>query len=487
MGLGNKVQLIAYPDSLGGSLAGLRAALDRFFPGCFPGGVHVLPPFPSSGDRGFAPITYAQIDPRFGSWFDIAALGEIGPVMLDVMVNHVSRQSPYFQDFLEKGRASPYADYFIDVRRLWPGGDPPPEDLRKLFLRRALPYSEYAIRTGGQARVWTTFGHDDPSEQIDLDLESPAVMSMLGETLSSLRGRGVGILRLDAIGYIVKRPGTSCFFVEPAIWEAMGRIRAIAEELGIDLLPEVHAPLEIQRKLSGHGYWGYDFALPFLILDALVSRDGTELARYLRDRPRRLVTMLDCHDGIPVKPDLDGFMDEARARRTVDVCVSRGAQLSRVSGSHRSPDGFDVHQVCCTYYSALGSDDDAYIAARAIQLFAPGLPQVYYVGLLAGENDTEAARESGERRDLNRHNYSIEEIARAAEAGVVGRLVELIRLRNESSAFDGEFSIAMPSESEIALRWENGGEFVSAKIDLERYATIIESRDGREGRRSWRA
>jgi len=484
----NKAQLISYPDSMGGDLKSLREALLRHFPGCFAGGVHILPPYPSSGDRGFAPIDYSEIDSRFGGWDDIAALGEIGPVMLDLMVNHVSRRSAYFRDFLEKGRASPYSGYFIDVSRIWPGGEPDPADLAAIFRRRELPYSDYELSSGERARVWTTFGHEDPSEQIDLDFESPEVMRMTIDTIAALRSRGVGALRLDAVGYIVKKQGTSCFFVEPEIWETMGRIREAALDLGMDLLPEVHAPLGIQRKLAEKGYWGYDFALPFLVLEALLSRSAAALASYLRDRPPGLFTTLDCHDGIPVKPDLDGLVDEAAARRVVDICLSRGANLSKIkSPAFASPGSFDVHQIRCALFSALGGDDDAHVAARAIQLFVPGIPQVYYVGLLAGSNDEEGAKRAGDGRAVNRHDYAMREIEEAAGRQVVRRVARLLRLRNECAAFDGRFSFRTAGESALELAWEKGPSRAVLAVDLRTREAIV-TQSGAAGEEArWKA
>jgi len=485
MAFANKAQLISYPDSMGGDLKGLHDAVLRYFPGCFPGGIHVLPPYPSSGDRGFAPIDYSAIDPRFGNWDDIAALGEIGPVMLDLMANHVSRRSPYFSDFLAHGRSSPYAGLFLDVSKIWPDGRPDPGDLEKIFLRRPTPFSEYRLRSGETARVWTTFGHEDPSEQIDLDLESPAAMRLLIRTLESLRAHGVRGIRLDAIGYAIKRRGTSCFFVEPEIWEILNRLRSASGVLGLDILPEVHAPLGIQRKLAERGYWGYDFALPFLVLQALHFGESAALASYLRDRPRGLFTALDCHDGIPVKPDLDGLADEASARRVVDSCVERGANLSRVyADSHKSPSGFDVHQIRSTYFSALGRDADAHVAARALQLFAPGIPQVYYVGLLAGENDDEAARTSGDGRAVNRHDYTMAEIEKAAAASTVQRTLRLIRFRNECPAFDGRFAVRAPRDSAIELDWERDSSRATLSLDLRTREAIVTQRGaaGEEGR-----
>ncbi|MBC7251614.1 MAG: sucrose phosphorylase, partial [Anaerolineae bacterium] len=125
MPIKNQVQLITYPDSLGGDLPALHEILSRYFSDIFRGGVHILPPFPSSGDRGFAPLTYLEIEPSFGTWEDIRRIGEGFDVMLDLMVNHISRQSSYFQDFLKRGREAKYADMFITLDKVWPGGDPP--------------------------------------------------------------------------------------------------------------------------------------------------------------------------------------------------------------------------------------------------------------------------------------------------------------------------------------------------------------------------
>ena len=135
-GLGGATsQLLTYPDSLGGGLKTLSGLLRGPLAGLF-WGVHILPPFPSSGDRGFSPITYDQIDPRFGTWEDLRGIADEYDLLLDLMVNHISRQSPQFQDFLRHGRASRYADLFITLDKVWPQGDPPPEDVARIFLRK---------------------------------------------------------------------------------------------------------------------------------------------------------------------------------------------------------------------------------------------------------------------------------------------------------------------------------------------------------------
>ena len=131
--------------------------------------------------------------------------------------------------------------------------------------------------------------------------------------------------------------------------------------------------------------------------------------------------MLDCHDGIPVQPDLDGILDSEEMLWLADLVQRRGGNVNRILSESHADGGVDVHQLNCTYYSALDGDDDRYVAARAIQLFARGVPQIYYVGLLAGENDHLAVSETGEGRAINRHDYSTAEVDAAISRPVVQR------------------------------------------------------------------
>lgn len=472
----NKVQLITYPDSLGGDLRNLNSVLLKYFKDTFKGGVHILPPFPSSGDRGFAPLTYLEIEPKFGTWEDIKAIGENFDILLDLMVNHISQKSKYFQDFLKKGRKSEYADLFITLDKLWEDGKPRQEDISKMFLRRQNPYSTFKVEsTGEEETVWTTFGRTTPSEQIDLDINSDKVKKLLTDFFMNFSKNGVKIVRLDAVGYVIKKLGTSCFFVESEIYEFLEWIKDMADSVGIELLPEVHAHYEIQYKLAEHNFWIYDFILPYTVLNTIVNKRSERLREYLKNRPEKQFTMLDCHDGVPVKPDLDDLIDTKEARKLVELCIERGAALSLiVSEEHKSPDGFDVHQINASYYSLLNSEDDAYLAARAIQFFVPGIPQVYYVGLLAGENDFEAVSRTGERREVNRHNFTLEEIEQSMQKEVVQRLLRLIRFRNEYTAFDGEFKVLDSANDEIKLRWEKVDKQCTLFIDLNTNKSVIE-------------
>jgi sucrose phosphorylase len=479
-------QLLTYPDSLGGNLARLGDLLDGPLDGLFHG-VHVLPPFPSSGDRGFAPLTYREIHPRFGSWSDVRRISDRHDVLLDVMVNHISRQSPEFRDFERLGRASASADLFVTLDKVWPDGIPPDADVAMIFLRKpSAPFSTVTIKATGQAeRLWTSFGTADWSEQIDLDVTSPATRSMIGGWLAFLAGQGVRIVRLDAVGYVIKRPGTTCFMVEPEIYEFLGWITGLADSLGLAVLPEVHDEYATHQRLAAHGFWTYDFVLPGLVLHAFRTGASRRLAEHLARSPARQFTTLDTHDGIPVRPDLDGILLPAEMLDLADQVRGRGGNVNRIlSDTHAA--GVDVHQVNCTYYSALDCDDERYLAARAIQLFSRGVPQVYYVGLLAGENDLEAVERTGEGRAINRHDYRLDEIHAALERPVVRGLLDLIRLRNMHPAFDGELVVEGGAESSdddgrFRLRWRHGEASVALEVDLRAgRATVVDgSRVGR--------
>jgi sucrose phosphorylase len=473
----NAPQLITYPDSLGGSLGTLANLLDGPLSGCF-GGVHLLPPFPSSGDRGFAPIDYRAIDARFGTWDDLGRIGASHDLALDLIVNHVSRRSAEFRDFEQRGRQSRFADLFLTLDKVWPGGEPDPADLALVFRRRERPYSEFAIEdTGEVERVWTTFGADDPSEQIDIDVSSPIARRMLAAQLAFFAERGVRLVRLDAVGYAIKRAGTSCFMVEPEIHEFMAWLRTVADPLGLELLTEVHGDVAMQRRLAD-GYWSYDFALPGLLLHAVLAGTTQWLLPHLRAAPARLITTLDSHDGIPIQPDLDGALPLDQAQVVVDACLAAGGNVSRVFTRDGLPDpAFDAHQANCTWYAASGRDDEAYLMARAIQLFSPGIPQVYYVGLLAGDNDPAAIQATGDGRAVNRHDYPSGEISAALERPVVRRLLNLLRLRRDHPAFAGSLEIGGEG-SNLSLAWRSGDAHCVLEADLAAGTWAISGADG---------
>jgi sucrose phosphorylase len=469
-------QLMTYPDSLGGDLCTIADLLDGPFAGLFRG-VHILPPFPSSGDRGFAPLTYREIDPRFGSWDDIRRIGGGHDVVLDLMVNHLSRRSAEFRAFERRGRRAPEAELFLTLDKVWPDGAPPATDVARIFLRKPdAPFSTIAIEeTGEEERVWTSFGSAGWSEQIDLDVRSPATRRLIEGWLAFFASQRVRVVRLDAVGYVIKRAGTSCFMIEPEIWSFLKWIDSVAASRGLVVLPEVHDREATHRRLTEHGFWTYDFVLPGLVLDAFDSGDATRLAGHLAASPDRQFTMLDCHDGIPVRPDLDGILTPAEMRRLADGVRARGGNVNRILSTAHAGD-VDVHQLNATYHAALGCDDDRTVAARAIQLFARGVPQIYYAGLLAADNDADAVRATGDGRAINRHDFTVDEIAETLERPVVRRLIDVTRLRNSHPAFDGRLETVQADGPSLAMAWRNGDQTLALEADLVTGRALV--RDG---------
>ena len=423
--------------------------------------------FPRLADRGFAPLTYDEIDPRFGTWADIGRLAERHDVLLDLMINHLSRQSAEFEDFLRRGRESPSADLFITVDKVWPDGRPPDADVAMIFLRKPdAPFSTVTIEDSGrEERVWTSFGTAEWSEQIDLDVTSATTRALITRWLRQFAERGVRIVRLDAVGYVIKKPGTTCFMVEPEIYDFLGWVTDVADSFGLVVLPEVHDGHATHERLSAHGFWTYDFVLPGVLLHAFETGKTRLLADHLASSPERQFTNLDCHDGIPVRPDLDGISTPVEMADLAERVGAQGGNVNRILSDAHAEAG-DVHQLNCTYFSALGEDDGRYLAARAIQLFARGVPQIYYVGLLAGANDHASVERTGEGRAINRHDYTPGEIEAALDRPVVRRIIDLVRLRNSHPAFAGDLAVEADADSAIRLQWRYGTDVITLDVDF---------------------
>ena len=460
MTLKNKIQLITYPDSLGGDLAELHYVLRKYFSRAVHG-VHILPFYPSSADRGFAPITYDDVDPNFGTWEDVEKIGEDFDLIFDFMVNHISRQSIFFQDYLHKGQSSAYADMFLSFNKLAPDGWVKDEDLDKVYTRKPRPPYQIIERPNDVLeKIWCTFDY----EQIDLDYDSEKTREVMRRFLIRLARHKPKMIRLDAVAYTTMELGTNCFFVEPQIWELLDWFNDFSQAFDVEILPEIHEHYTYQHKLADKGYWCYDFSLPMLVLHALYKKTAKRLKNWLAICPRKQVTTLDTHDGIGVVDVMD-LLTQKEIDQTLDLLYRKGSNIKQ---TYSGPDyeNLDVYQVNCTYYSALGCRDDHYIAARCIQFFAPGIPQVYYVGLLAGENDIEFLERTRHGRNINRHNYPLEEIAQAVQRPVVQRLIQLMEFRNSYPAFNGEFQILDSPQSQLILQWTLHPHQATAHIDL---------------------
>ena len=476
------VGLITYADRLGGSLAGLRALLDGPLAGLF-GGVHVLPFFrPFDGaDAGFDPEDHTEVDPRLGTWEDVRALAAGRDLVVDLIVNHVSTRSPQFRDVAARGAASPYAPMFLTLGSVFGRGATEADLLAIYRPRPGLPFTPVVLGDGTRLLLWTTF----TERQADIDVRAPVTRRYLSSVLRRLAGAGVALVRLDAVGYAVKTPGSSCFMT-PATLAFVDELTAEAQALGLEVLVEVHAHHRRQLEIAGRVGWVYDFALPALVLWGLHTGDARPLRRWLELRPRNAVTVLDTHDGIGVvdvgpQGDEPGLLDETQLGALVEaIHAASGGTSLLATGAAAS--NLDLYQVNCTYYDAVGRDDARYLLARAIQLFTPGLPQVYYVGLLAGVGDTDLLERTGVGRDVNRHHYDLTEVGEALERPVVRALAQLIRFRNAHPAFAGEPATEPEAgggrgigdgDGELVLGWRAGDQHARLEADLARGALRV--------------
>ena len=266
---------------------------------------------------------------------------------------------------------------------------------------------------------------------MDLNIKSPLVWDYYRETLKKLSDYGVAIVRLDAFAYAPKEPGERNFLNDPGTWDLLARIDEIASQYGLTLLPEIHASYfeKIYKLLADKGYMVYDFFLPGLLIDAFIRKNGTYVKAWadeIIENKISTVNMLGCHDGIPLL-DLKGLLPEEDIQNMIDTVVARGGYVKDLHGAKNV-----YYQVNATYYSALGESDRRMLMARAIQLFMPGKPQIWYLDLFAGKNDYEAMEKAGVggHKEINRSNLSLEQIETLLQKDVVKKQLELLRFRN---------------------------------------------------------
>ena len=311
--------------------------------------------------------------------------------------------------------------------------------------------------------------------QMDLNIKSDLVWEHYRNTLKSLSGYGASIVRLDAFAYAPKEPGKKNFLNEPDTWDVLEKVKKLADEFNVSLLPEIHASYseKIYEVVANKGYMTYDFFLPGLLIYAIESKSGELLKKWadeIQEKKIRVVNMLGCHDGIPLL-DLKGILPEEDIQNMIDTIVGRGGFVKDLHGAKNM-----YYQVNATYYSALGDDDKKMLFARAIQMFMPGKPQVWYLDLFAGKNDHEAVKRAGAggHKEINRTNLTIDQIEAAMEKDVVKKQLELLRFRNTCPAFgfDAKLDVTVDG-TKMKFVWENNGQKAVLDADFADYSYSI--------------
>lgn len=469
----NQVQLITYADRLtADGLDSLAEILNDLLKDLF-SGVHILPFFyPIDGsDAGFDPINHAQIDARLGNWENLKQLGQHTEIMADLIVNHASAQSPEFLDVINKGQKSEFWSMFLKEQDVFPDGITE-EQLQQIYRPRpGSCFSVKTLRSGERVNFWTTF----TDNQIDINVESLAGQAYLEKVLNLFAKNGVKTIRLDAAGYAIKRAGTSCFMTEEA-FSFVDSLSKRANELGMETIAEIHSYYKTQVEVAKRVNRVYDFALPPLILHTLFTGKVDAITSWLKISPKNCLTVLDTHDGIGIidagpQGDKPGLLNATEIHQLVETIHENShGQSKKATGAAAS--NVDLYQVNCTYYDALGRNDLQYLFARAIQFFSPGIPQVYYGGLLAMHNDMDLLKKTNVGRDINRPYMNRKIIESQLQLPVVQGLCQLIKIRNSSSAFDGEFAVD-GAHNKLSLYWENGLDEAALHIDVSKNIGMI--------------
>ena len=373
-------------------------------------GVHILPFYPYSSDDGFSVIDYKQVHPDLGTWEDIRRLGQDFRLMFDAVINHISRQSAWFQAFL-RGEP-PYTDYFIVVD--------PHTDLSRVVRPRATPLLTPVETVTGVKYVWTTFSAD----QIDLNYHNPHVLLDIIDVLLFYVEQGAEIIRLDAIAYLWKEIGTPCIHL-PQTHAVVKLFRAVLDWVapGVLLITETNVPHEENISYFGDGtdeaQLVYNFALPPLVVHTFRTGDVTQLREWaatlhLPSPTTTFFNFLASHDGIGLMPARGILSDEA-IQALVDLTLAHGGHVSYKA----NPDGSrSVYELNITFYDALNDpahpqpevDVNRFLAAQAIMLSLSGVPGIYVHSLFGSRNCHRCVEERGYPRAINREKFTREQL-----------------------------------------------------------------------------
>ncbi|MEL0319252.1 MAG: alpha-amylase family glycosyl hydrolase [Aquiluna sp.] len=443
--------ILVYAERLGGSLEHIEKLLSSELADF--SGVHVLPFFhPYDGDdAGFDPIDHTIVDPRLGTWEDLRRIAATHELTADLIINHASNLSPEFLDWQEKGDKSEYAGMFLTFDTVFPEGGTE-ETITSFYRPRpGLPFTAYNV-AGKRRLVWTSFM---PS-QVDIDVRHPAGEAYVDRVLDALQSGGVKVVRLDAVGYAIKTPGTDSFMT-PETLEYVAELTEKIRARGMRVLVEVHAHYTQQLEIAPLVDLIYDFQTAPLLLHSLFTSNVDALAKWFELRPANCLNVLDTHDGygvIDAGPigGRDGLISQADMAHIFEVAAKNtGGHSAKASVV---PQWFDLpHQINATL-PAIIADDTAYVLARAVQFLLPGEPQVYFVGLLNGMDDKALFAETGNGRDVNRHNYTPEEIQNSLSSDVTKAILGLARLRKHE-VFGGSFEFKQLSSNSMSLRWSS--------------------------------
>ena len=438
------VVVITYGDSLKRDgerpLVSMGNFLDSELKGIV-SGIHILPFFPYSSDEGFSVIDYLAVNKSLGTWQDISDIASRYRLMSDLVINHCSSKSRWFENY-QRGEA-PGLGYFMEAD--------PQDDLTDVVRPRTSPLLRKTETDKGARYVWCTFSHD----QVDLDFQNTDVLIEFVRIIRFYIEKGVNIFRFDAIAFLWKEPGTRCINL-PQTHEIIRLLRTLIEycDPSVMIITETNIPNHENLSYFGNANEAhsiYNFSLPPLLLNAMVTGNCKHLKTWMMSMPpaRNGTTYLNfiaSHDGIGLRP-AEGLLTEVETKALISTMEQFGGRTSwrTLPGGHEQP-----YEINISLFDAMqgtvsaGADQwqiKRYLCAHAIMLALEGMPAFYIHSLFGTENDTSLLSETGQNRAINRHKWDADALRKVLgdssshHAQVFKGIKKLIKIRSRQPAF----------------------------------------------------
>jgi len=438
------VALITYADSIQKPgekpLVTLKGFLDRYLRDSV-SIVHILPFFPFSSDDGFSVMDYLAVNESHGDWGDIEAIGEEFRLMADLVINHMSARSRWFENF--RKRVDPGKDYFFEGN--------PRDDLSAVVRPRTSPLLVPVQTDDGIHHVWCTFSED----QVDLNFANPKVLEEFAGIIRQYLEHGITVFRLDAVAFLWKEPGTPCIHLQQT-HELIKILRLLIEHHnpGAVVITETNVPNRENLTYFGNANEAhviYNFSLPPLLINTLVTGDCRHLKTWLMSMPpaqmgTTYLNFIASHDGVGMRPT-DGLLDEDEKQRLINTMESFGGKVSY----RRTADGRDQpYEINIALFDALKGTAESgadhwqmarYLCAHSVMLALEGIPAFYIHSLLATGNDLDRVEHTGRLRSINRSQWQLEDLEQtladpvSPHGQVFHELKRLIAIRRKQPAF----------------------------------------------------
>jgi sucrose phosphorylase len=402
--------------------------------------VHILPFFPYSSDDGFSVIDYSSVNEALGDWDDIKAISEDFRLMSDVVINHCSARSAWFNNFI-KGEG-PGSDFFFTASPL--------DDLSQVVRPRTSELLRLTETANGEKHVWCTFSHD----QVDFDFRNPKVLLAFVSIIRQYLDAGIRIFRLDAVAFLWKKLGSPSINLEET-HEAIRLLRTLIEHAVADavIITETNIPNRQNLTYFGnaneaHGI--YNFSLPPLLVNTLVTGNCRHLKAWLGSMPPAqngtfFFNFIASHDGIGLRP-AEGLLNDDELSTLVTTMQNFGGRISWRMGENGAQKAYEINIALFDALQGTSKGQDKwglerFVCAHSIMFALEGIPGLYIHSLLGTNNDYEKLKNTSHNRSINRHKWDFDALIETLNSSysqhskVLKRMSHLIKVRKKQAAF----------------------------------------------------